>query len=75
MSTVEIKEVLHNHINSIDNENLLQRILDLVNEENQTYELSEEQKRRILKGKQEISEGKFKTHEQVKKEVREWLKK
>ena len=75
MSTLEKqKELLQEKIKNIDDEQLIERILNMVNEEAPVYELSEEQKRRILKGKQEIAEGKGISNEEVKRRTAEWLK-
>jgi predicted transcriptional regulator len=76
MTSLEFqKEQLQKRINDIDDEKLLQKILNLVNEEAPEYKLTETQKESILKGKKDIEEGRFTTNNQLQKEVRKWLKK
>lgn len=75
MSTPEIKEKLTSLINKIEDEDLLQEIYQMVCEESSQYQLSESQRSQISIAQQEIKQGMFHTHEEVKKRTSEWLKK
>ncbi len=75
MSTPEIKEKLTNFINSLEDEELLQEIYQMVCEDTVAYRLTDPQRAQISKAKEEIKQGMFNTHEEVKKRTAEWLKK
>lgn len=75
MPAPDIKEKLTILINNIEDEELLQEIYQMVSEDSVPYHLSASQKSQIAKAKQEIKQGMFHTHEEVKKRTSEWLKK
>lgn len=67
MSKIEIqKEQLHHKIDAINDERLLQKIIDMVNEEDVVWQ-------RVEKGRQEFADGKIISHEEAKKRTAEWL--
>ncbi|MFM2305827.1 MAG: hypothetical protein RLZZ367_496 [Bacteroidota bacterium] len=68
MSKLELqKEQLHHKIDAINDERLLQKIIDMVNEEDIVWQ-------RVEKGRQELADGKIISHEVAKKRTEEWLK-
>lgn len=68
MSKLELqKEQLHHKIDAINDERLLQKIIDMVNEEDIVWQ-------RVEKGRQELADGKIISHEEAKKRTQEWLK-
>ena len=77
MSTVELKERLISKILHTDSPELLGevfRLLEIENEEIEVMQLSDQQKQAILKGQEDIANGRFLTNEQVNREMDEWLK-
>ena len=69
ITTVQVSKTLLNTLKSkkmYDKESYEDIIWDLLED---TMELSEETKQCVEKAKKEIAEGKFYTHEQVKKEL------
>ncbi|MGB0880654.1 MAG: hypothetical protein ACPGTO_08815 [Polaribacter sp.] len=78
MKTVEIKKKLINEIKISKNKNLLEEFycfLNLENEIQETYKLSEEQNFAIAEAQEQIKNGDFLTNEQANQEVDEWLNK
>lgn len=78
MSTIELKKLLIDKIQNIENEKLLQeafRLLELENEDIELYKLNDNQNKAIEEARQQIKNGQFLTEEQANKEVEEWLSK
>ncbi len=78
MSTVELKKLLIDKIQNIENEKLLQeafRLLELEIEDIELYKLNDNQNKAIEEARQQIKYGQFLTDEQANKEVEEWLSK
>lgn len=78
MSTIELKKLLIDKIQNIENEKLLQeafRLLELENEDIELYKLNDNQNKAIEEATQQIKNGQFLTEEQANKEVEEWLSK
>ena len=76
MKTIEIKRKLINEVNLSDNKNLLEefyRFLNLENEMQETYQLSEEQNSAIAEARNQIRNGDFLTNEQANQEIDKWL--
>jgi predicted transcriptional regulator len=73
MSTKELKEILKERIDYIQDEAAIQRILDMVNEEVVPYELNDKQKAAIDIARTQIENGEYLTNEQVKENTRKWL--
>lgn len=75
MSILEIqKKQLQHKIAAIEDEKLIQKIIDLVSEEEGHYALSDKEKELIARGRKEVAEGKTITNEEAKKLNAEWLK-
>ena len=78
MSTTEIKNRLIDKIKSTKNQDLLEeiyRLLELEYDDLEVLELSEEQKKAIIKGQSDIKKGKTLTNKQADSEIDQWLSK
>jgi len=78
MSTVELKEKLISKILHTDSPELLSeifRLLEIENEEMEVIKLSDQQKQAILKGQEDINNGRFLENVQADEEIDEWLNK
>ena len=78
MSTVELRKRLIDKIQKTDNEGLLQevyRLLELETEDIEIYKLSDDQKKAVNEGRQQINDGRFLTNDQADNEIDEWLSK
>ena len=78
MSTIELRKRLIDKIQETDNENLLEeayRLLELETENIDVYKLTDDQRKAVNEGKQQIKDGKFLTDEQANKEIDGWLSK
>ena len=78
MSNVELRKRLIDKIQKTDNENLLEeayRLLELETEDIEVYKLSDEQRKAINEGRQQIKDGQFLTDDQANNEIDEWLSK
>ena len=78
MSTVELRKRLIDKIQKTDNESLLQevyRLLELETEDIEIYKLSDDQKKAVNEGRQQINDGRFLTNDQADNEIDEWLNK
>ncbi len=67
------KEQLHFRIEAIEDEKLLQKILDMVNEEAPVYKVSDAQRVAIQRGLDDVKAGRVISNEQAEKELDEWL--
>ena len=78
MNTVEIKTLVHEGIENIDDKDLLLSIKDLVDEKyvpKDIKKLSPWQFQRIDNAKKQIEQGNYLTNAEADKVVDEWLKK
>lgn len=78
MSTVELRKRLIDKIQKTDNEHLLKeayRLLELEIDDLDIYKLSEDQRKAINEGRQQIKNGQFLTEDQANNEIDEWLSK
>ena len=78
MSTIELRKRLIDKIQKTDNEILLEeayRLLELETENIDVYKLTDDQRKAVNEGKQQIKDGKFLTDEQANKEIEGWLSK
>lgn len=67
------KEQLHYRIEAIEDEKLLQKILDIVNEEAPVYKVSDAQRAAIQRGLDDVKAGRVTSDEDFQKELDEWL--
>jgi predicted transcriptional regulator len=79
MSTTELKEKLIAQINNTDNDELLSEILTMLYVEsrsiNGVYQMSEAEQEAVEDGIKQIENGQSISHEEVKRQMNEWLKK
>ena len=78
MNTIEIKTLIHEGIENIDDRDLLLSIKDLVDEKYVSMDikkLSPWQIQRIDSAKKQIEQGNYLTNAEADKVVDEWLKK
>ena len=76
MAISELKRRLIDKIRKMDNEDLLQKILRLLepgSEEDDLYELSAGQRNAINEGREQIRRGQFFPDAQANREIDEWL--
>jgi len=78
MSTKEIKQIIVDKIQEVEDDNLLEevyRILEIGQLEQKMFSLSEVQMKEIDFRLDEMDNGIFLTNEEAEKELDEWLKK
>jgi hypothetical protein len=78
MSTVELRKKLIETIQKTDNPVLLEeayRLLTIESEDIDIYKLSDDQRRALIDGRNQINSGQFLTDEQANNEIDEWLSK
>ncbi|MDP2685870.1 MAG: hypothetical protein Q8O62_01530 [Aequorivita sp.] len=77
MEIAELKKKLIAKINLTDNNEILEsmmKILEIHNEES-VYVLNEAQLAAIEEAREDYRNGRYSTHEEVQKDIKEWLKK
>lgn len=74
--TKDLKSLLHESIENIDDEAFLQTVKNILDHKYQPQEvtLSPSQENRIKKAKQSIDQGDYLTNEQADQMVAKWLK-
>lgn len=78
MSTIELKKRVISRLQKTGDSQLLEEVYRLINldERNlEIYKVSALQKQAILKGKNDIENGRFFSDEQANKQADEWLRK
>jgi hypothetical protein len=78
MTSVELKKKLIEKINNSKDDRILEeafRLLDIENEDIETYKLNEDQLKAIHEARQQYIKGDYITDKQANKEIDEWLKK
>ncbi len=76
--TKKLKSLLHESIENIDDVELLQTVKDILDSKKQpaiNIELTDYQKERINKAKNNIAKGEYLSNEQADEIVAQWLKK
>lgn len=76
MSTIELRKLLIEKIQSTDDNKLLEeasRLLEVEINESDVYILNDKQKAAIEQGRKEISKGEFLTDDESNREIDEWL--
>ncbi|TAM98112.1 MAG: hypothetical protein EPN39_09900 [Chitinophagaceae bacterium] len=77
MNTSELKLQLISSISRINNKEILEEVYHLIHledEDYQTVDISEKQKRAITKAIEQIERGQYLTNDQVEEYFSEWLK-
>jgi predicted transcriptional regulator len=79
MSTAELKKKVIAQINNTDNDELLSEILTMLYVESKSisgvYQMSEAEQEAVEDGIKQIENGQWISHEEVKRQMSEWLKK
>jgi len=79
MSTAELKEKIMAQINDTDNDELLREISTMLYIEsksvNGVYQMSEAEREAVEHGLNQIRNGQWVSHEEVKRETEDWLRK
>ena len=75
MSTLELKLAIYDKLKSVEDDGLLEKIMNLLNNENEIYHLNESELKMVKEGEEDIKFGRVITQEQLDKEDLEWLSK
>ena len=75
MSTLELKLAIYDKLKSVEDDGLLERIMNLLNNDNEIYHLNESELKMVKEGEEDIKFGRVITQEQLDKEDLEWLSK
>ncbi len=75
MSTIEIRERIISQLANIHDTSFLKAIMVLIDSKVETdiYKLSDDQKERIRQGREQLKNGLTLTHEEMQKEIDQWL--
>ncbi|HEX9600381.1 MAG TPA: hypothetical protein VF985_02715 [Mariniflexile sp.] len=75
MTTIELKNILIQKISAINDKSFLNAIKTIIDTKSDSvvFRTSEEQKKAILEGIQQIENGEIFTNEQVGSEISKWL--
>ena len=75
MSTIELREEIINQLAHINDASFLEAIKTLVDSkvQDEVYKLSDFQKERIYLGREQLSKGQTISHEEIQKEIDQWL--
>lgn len=71
MTTLELKKEIKSRIDKIEDEKLLKKVENLLNEK--IYVLSEEQIKAVEEAREEFSKGEFYTQEEIEEMTNKWL--
>ena len=77
MTAIKLKSLLIKKINQIDDESFLEAIRTIIESkaEGNVYQLNDIQKEKIKKAKQQIANDEFVEHDDLMKEIDEWMEK
>jgi predicted nucleic acid binding AN1-type Zn finger protein len=76
MTVIQLKEKIIAKISSTDNEDLLEHISDLIDfEYNEVHQMSPGEIDAVKDGLEQLKNGQKISHEEVKRQTDEWLKK
>jgi hypothetical protein len=75
MTTIELKNVLNEQIELINDKNVLETIKMFIDSKSETHQiqLSEYQKKRIAESRQQIRNGQYIDNDTLNKKVDQWL--
>jgi len=76
MSTMELRELIIGQLAQINDVSFLKAIKTLVDSKanEEVYKLSDFQKERIVEGREQLLKGQTISHEELQKEIDQWLK-
>ena len=75
MSTLELRHIIIEHLSQIDDVSFLNALKTIIESKvaNDIYKLSDHQKKRVDLARQELKNGQTITHEDLQKEINQWL--
>jgi predicted transcriptional regulator len=75
MSTIELRELIINQLSHINDTSFLKAIKTIIDSkaEEEVYKLSDYQKERIRTGREQLLQGQTISHEELQKEIDQWL--
>lgn len=73
MATIELKKYLVSKINLIDDDSVLDKIKEIVDQQESVYILSDYQLEKLEKSRKQIAEGSLLTQDEMDKKVKEWV--
>lgn len=75
MSTIELRELIINQLSHINDTSFLKAIKTIIDSkaEEEVYKLSDYQKERIRIGREQLVKGQTISHDEVQKEIEQWL--
>lgn len=75
MSTIELRELIINQLSHINDISFLKAIKTIIDSkaEEEVYKLSDYQKERIRIGREQLVKGQTISHDEVQKEIEQWL--
>jgi hypothetical protein len=75
MSTIELREKIISQLANINDTSFLRAIKVLIDSkvEKEVYRLSDYQKERIRLGREQLKKGQTISHDEVQKEINQWL--
>lgn len=75
MSTIELRELIINQLSHINDTSFLKAIKTIIDSkaEEEVYKLSDYQKERIRTGREQLLKGQTISHEELQKEIDQWL--
>ena len=78
MTAIELRKKIMEHVNSIDNEEVLKEIFNIIRIESgmePVYKLTEAERKGVEEGLRDIHEGRVYSSEEADNLIRKWLKK
>ncbi len=75
MSTIELRHIITEHLSHIDDLSFLNALKTIIESKvtDDIYKLSDFQKKRIEKARQELKDGKTISDDDLQKEIDQWL--
>jgi hypothetical protein len=74
MTLVELKKSIHEGIDHLNDEVLLEQIKAIIDHKEKVFEIPEKHLNGIIQGKNDIKNGNFLTEEELHKRYEKWLK-
>lgn len=75
MTLLELKKSIHEKIEDVTDEHLLEEIASILNKKKNVFIIPEHMKEGIRQGEEDIRNGRFYTMEDFEKKYAKWLKK
>jgi len=74
MTLVELKKSIHERIDNLEDEHLLEMVNELIQDDNAVYEVPPQHAKDIDQGIEDIKNGDFITLDEFEKRYEKWLK-